>query len=380
MLIEGKAIVKLLYQAWQANNLDDWGLAALIVIGVLLGLVALSRAAGWALRAFKIADAAHPDSVAQNVFDATRLWLLSPIALYAAASTVELPAKLGQLIDVIVIVALMLQAALWINRLMTCYFSKLIDRRRGVDSEAVTILALLGFAARMMVWTFTLLLILNHLDINITALVTGLGIGGVAIALAVQNILGDLFASLSIVLDKPFVIGDFIVVGDCMGAVEHIGLKTTRVRNLSGEVIVFSNADLVKSRLRNYRRMYERRVVFTIGVTYETPADKLRGIPGFLREAVEAEKQVRFDRAHFKEYGPSSLVFEVVYYVLSPDFNVYMDIQQAINFSIFQRFAREHIDFAYPTQTLHLTSIAPLSARQHLNLIRDAPWTKDTIG
>lgn len=372
--------MKLLYQAWHANNLDDWGVAALIVIGVSLGLVALSWGAKWALRAFKVADAARPESIAVKVLAATRLWLLFPIALYAAASAIELPSKLEQLIDVVVIVALMLQTALWVNRLVTCCLAKLIDKRRGVDSEAVTVLTLLGFVARMMVWTLTLLLVLNHLNFNITALVTGLGIGGVAIALAVQNILGDLFASLSIILDKPFVMGDFIIVDDYMGTVEHIGLKTTRVRSLGGELIVFSNADLLKSRIRNYRRMYERRVVFTVGVTYETPADKLRGIPDLLREAVKAEKQVRFDRAHFKEYGPSSLVFEVVYYVLSPDFNVYMDIQQAINFSIFQRFAREHIDFAYPTHALHLKSIAPLPARRHRNSERDAAWTQDAIG
>ena len=367
--------MKLLYQAWLANDLYDWGLAVLVAMGVLLGLVALNRGARRALRAFKVADAARPDSIVEKVLAATKLWLLFPIALYAAASAIELPPKLEQLIDVIVVVALMLQAVLWINRLVTCWLGRLIDKRRGVDSEAVTILALLGFFARMMVWTFTLLLILNHLNFNITALVTGLGIGGVAVALALQNILGDLFASLSIILDKPFVIGDFIIVGDCMGTVKHIGLKTTRVRSLGGELIVFSNTDLLKSRIRNYRRMYERRVVFTVGVAYETPADKLRGIPDLLREAVKAEKPVRFDRAHFKEYGLSSLVFEVVYYVLSADFNVYMDMQQAINLSIFQRFAREHIDFAYPTQTLHLKSIAPLPAKRHLGPERDAAWT-----
>ena len=375
MLTEGNTIVKLLYQAWLANDLYDWGLAVLVAMGVLLGLVALNRGASRALRAFKVADAARPDSIVEKVLAATKLWLLFPIALYAAASAIELPPKLEQLIDVIVVVALMLQAVLWINRLVTCWLGRLIDKRRGVDSEAVTILALLGFFARMMVWTFTLLLILNHLNFNITALVTGLGIGGVAVALALQNILGDLFASLSIILDKPFVIGDFIIVGDCMGTVKHIGLKTTRVRSLGGELIVFSNTDLLKSRIRNYRRMYERRVVFTVGVAYETPADKLRGIPDLLREAVKAEKPVRFDRAHFKEYGLSSLVFEVVYYVLSADFNVYMDMQQAINLSIFQRFAREHIDFAYPTQTLHLKSIAPLPAKRHLGPERDAAWT-----
>jgi small-conductance mechanosensitive channel len=172
------------------------------------------------------------------------------------------------------------------------------------------------------------------------------------VALAAQNILGDLFASASIVLDKPFVMGDFVIVDDHLGTVERIGLKTTRIRSLSGEQLVFSNNDLLQSRIRNFKRMYERRVVFSIGVTYQTPHDKLAEIPALLRAAVEAREQVRFDRAHFKEYGDFSLNFEIVYYVLSPDFNIYMDIQQAINLEIHREFERRDIEFAYPTQTI----------------------------
>ena len=212
----------------------------------------------------------------------------------------------------------------------------------------------LSFIARLVLWATILLLILDNLGVDITALVAGLGIGGVAIALAVQNILGDLFASLSIVLDKPFVLGDFVIVGDLMGSVENIGIKTTRVRSLSGEQLVFSNNDLLTSRIRNFGRMQERRVVFKLGVTYQTPAEKLEGIPGIIREAIEARDKTRFDRSHFASYGDFSLDFETVYYVLSADYNLYMDIQQAINLAIFRRFADEGIEFAYPTQTLFL--------------------------
>jgi len=149
-----------------------------------------------------------------------------------------------------------------------------------------------------------------------------------------------------------------------MGTVEHIGLKSTRIRSLSGEQLVFSNSDLLKSRIRNYKRMYERRVVFSLGVTYETPYEKLERIPALIREIIEAQPQVRFDRAHFKEYGAFSLNFEIVYYVLSPDYNLCMDTQQAINLAIFRRFKEEGIDFAYPTQTLYLQATTPfLSAR-----------------
>ena len=173
-------------------------------------------------------------------------------------------------------------------------------------------------------------------------------------ALAVQNILGDLFASLTIVFDKPFVINDFLILGDYLGRVEHIGLKTTRLRSLSGEQLVISNADLLASRIRNYGRMYERRVAFSIGVVYGTPRKKIIKVPTIIREAVEEHESTRFDRSHFKSYGDFALLFETVYHVLAPDYNIYMDTQQAINLRIYERFEKEGIEFAFPTQTLHL--------------------------
>jgi small-conductance mechanosensitive channel len=203
-----------------------------------------------------------------------------------------------------------------------------------------------------LLWLAILLLALDNLGFNVTALIAGLGVGGVAVALAVQNILGDLFASLSILIDKPFVVGDFIVIDDYMGSVEHVGLKTTRVRSLSGEQLVFSNSDLLKSRLRNYGRMFERRVVFTLGVTYQTPREQLKQIPAILKAAVEAQERTRFDRSHFAKYGDFSLNFETVYYVLGPDYTLYMNIQQAINLYVHEQFEQAGIDFAYPTQTL----------------------------
>jgi small-conductance mechanosensitive channel len=210
----------------------------------------------------------------------------------------------------------------------------------------------MGFVGRLVLWAVVLLLVLDNLGVDVTALVAGLGVGGIAVALAVQNILGDLFASLSIVLDKPFTIGDFLIIDDYLGSVEHIGLKTTRMRSLSGEQLVFSNTDLLKSRIKNYGRMFERRVIFDIGVTYQTPREKLQMIPDIIRSAIEAQEPVRFDRSHFRAYGDFSLSFETVYYVLKPDYNLYMDIQQAINLHIHARFEAEGIEFAYPTQTL----------------------------
>lgn len=352
--------MRLVYQAWHANDFSDWAIAAAIMLGAVLALILFKYGVARAVTALARRTATPFDDFIAEAIRATRIWLLIPLAVYAGASAVTLPPKLEQLIDIVAVVSLMLQTALWANRFVMCWLDRKIENQRGVDGEAVTALTLLGFAARVVVWTLTLLLILDHLHFDITALITGLGIGGVAVALAVQNILGDLFASLSIVLDKPFVVGDFMVVGDLRGTVEYIGLKTTRVRSLDGELIVFSNADLLKSRIRNFKRMRERRVAFTIGVTYQTSADQLARIPQLVREAVESQAQTRFDRAHFQAYGDSALIFEVVYYVLSPDYNTYMDIQQAINLRVFRCFEREHIEFAYPTRTLYLRGGAVL--------------------
>jgi small-conductance mechanosensitive channel len=220
------------------------------------------------------------------------------------------------------------------------------------DAGAVAALDIVGFLVRVSVWAIVFLLALDNLGINITALVAGLGVGGIAVALAAQNIISDLFASLSIVLDRPFVLGDFLVIDDYYGNVEKVGLKTTRVRSLSGEQLVFSNNDLLNSRIRNYGQMVERRIVFEIGVVYDTPHEKLEQIPKIIEDIVIKQELARFDRAHFHQYGAYSLNFEIVYYVESSDYKLYMDIQQAVNLQIFRSFADAGIEFAYPTQTL----------------------------
>jgi small-conductance mechanosensitive channel len=299
---------------------------------------------------------------------ATSLLLLLPLALHAGASALDLPQRLERFIQLAAVIALLLQVGLWANRWLTRWIARKLEVSRAREPREATALGLLGFAARMAAWSLVLLLALGQLGFDITALVAGLGIGGVAVALAVQNILGDLFASLTIVLDKPFAVGDFIVVDELRGEVERVGIKTTRVRSLDGELLVFANSDLLKSRIRNFRQMRERRVLFTVGVTYQTPREKLGAVAQWLREAVEAQPNTRFDRAHFKEYGDSALVFEVVYHVLDRDYNLYMDVQQAINLAVFERFAREGIEFAYPTRTVHLATSAGGAACGELRL------------
>lgn len=349
--------MKAIQDAWQMNGLEAWTLAVAIMLGTALVLEAAKYVALLVLRVVSRRIAISMSTILIDVAHATKVWLLFPVAIYAGASALDLPPRLGTVIDRLAVISVLLQAAVWSSRFIRSWLARRIEERRGMDGESVTVLTLLGILARTVVWVFVLLLILDHLGFDITALVTGLGIGGIAIALAVQSILGDLLASLSIVLDKPFVVGDFIASDGWLGSIERIGIKTTHIRSLSGEQIILSNAELLKMRIHNYKRMQERRVVFGFRVLYETPADALERIPKTVRGIIEAQPNTRVDRAHFQKYGEWSLDFEVVYYVLSPDYNLYMDIQQNINLEIYRVFEREGVGFARPTRTLYVNDV-----------------------
>jgi small-conductance mechanosensitive channel len=308
---------------------------------------------------------------AEQVVDATRLPFMLWVSLLAGVSQLQLSTEQQRWLQYAWIIILVSQVALWANRLITVGVQNAIERNRQTDPAGATHLMLLGLVGRIVLWSIALLVALDNLGFNITTLMASLGIGGIAVALATQNILGDVFSSVSIALDKPFVIGDFIIVDNFMGTVEYVGMKTTRIRSLSGEQIVFSNSELLKTRIRNFKRMMERRVVFEFGIAYETPTETVEAVSGMIREIVEQHPTLtRFDRAHFKAYGDSALMFEVVYYMLDPDFNKYMDVQQAINLEMLRRFRAQGISFAYPTRTLHIVgnpapaqgSAAPVAA------------------
>jgi small-conductance mechanosensitive channel len=224
-----------------------------------------------------------------------------------------------------------------------------IEKDQGDDATTLDALGLIG---KIALWIILALIILDNLEVEINSLITSLGIGGIAVALAVQNILGDLFSSMSITFDKPFAIGDFIVVDEFAGDVEQIGLKSTIIRSLSGEELVFSNTDLLNSRIRNYKRLEKRRISFDFGVVYGTPADTLLKIPRVVEEVIKGINQVEFDRAHFKKLGDFSLEFSVVYDVLVPEYDIYMDIQQQINLALYQKMEEMGVDFAFPTTTV----------------------------
>jgi len=248
----------------------------------------------------------------------------------------------------------------WSSTLIEFLIIRLYEKADSEEVDELTTRATLPailITVKVVLFLVFLLLGLENFGINVTALIAGLGVGGIAIGLASQKILGDLFASISIVLDKPFRVGDFIRFNDVSGTVMHIGMKSTRIRSLSGEEIVLSNSDLLNGRINNFRKMQERRVSFNIGVLYQTSQDQLKRIPEIIQKVIEATPNTRFDRAHFFQFGGSSLDFQIVYFVLSNDFLTYMNAQQIINLNLFKKFEEEKIGFAYPTQSIFVEDV-----------------------
>ena len=257
------------------------------------------------------------------------------------------------------IVSIIVMTILVVRTIISAINHGLVSFLKKSDDAAQSEKQLKGIRGlvNLVIWAVTIVFLLDNLGVKISAVVAGLGIGGIAVALAAQAVLGDLFSYFVIFFDKPFKIGDFIIVGDKVGVVEYTGIKTTRIRALSGEQIVFSNTDLTNSRVHNYKKMERRRVVFKLGVVYQTPSRKLKMIPQIVKEIIEKQADAVFDRGHFASYGDFSLNFEFVYYVTGSDYNKYMDIQQSINLTIFEAFEREEIEFAYPSQTLFVNKV-----------------------
>lgn len=342
----------ILAREYLGNPLGAWAFAAALLLGVYFALVLARRLLVRRLERSAATTATMVDDVALDGMRRTRKIFLFVLALAAASLALEIPEARRTLIEKLAKLVFLLQAASWGSGAITFWIARLTRERTERDKASLATINLLGILARLVLFVLLFLLALQSFGIDVTALITGLGIAGVAVALAVQNVLGDLLASLSIALDKPFVIGDFIVVDTMKGTVEEIGIKTTRVRSLSGEQLVFSNAELLKARIANFGRMSERRVAFTLTVEYSTPPELVERIPGMVREIVTAESMTRFDRSHFNAFGDSALLIETVYFVLSPDYNVHADIQQRIYLAILRRFGAEGIAFAFPTRSV----------------------------
>jgi small-conductance mechanosensitive channel len=339
------------------NSFASWSMALAIMTALFAGLVTARRLVRRYHQKLLATDKTEFTEVPLEVLSRTTVLFFLVLSVFTGLRTLTMSPGAELVLRSALTIALFWQAGVWISAAATGWLDRRRRRSSSTDRAIVGSLGVIGFIVRVVVWALVALLTLDNLGIDVTALVAGLGIGGIAVALAVQNILGDLFASLSITFDKPFLVGDFLIVDDFLGSVEYIGIKTTRLRSLGGEQIIMSNANLLNSRMRNYGRMMERRVVFATSVTYETPIEKLERIAPLIREIVEAQTDTRFDRCHFAKHAVSSLDFETVYYVLSPDFNRYMDIQQAINLRLHRELARLGVEFAYPAQKLFVSRV-----------------------
>jgi small-conductance mechanosensitive channel len=340
---------------WLGNTVRTWLVALVILAAAVTALVAFKALIVGRFFKFAARTTNEVDDLVVELLKRTRLTVMIILAVAAVGFLMlELAPSLRTAIKVVAVIALFFQGMSWGNGIISFWMQRYATRRGMTTGPSAATVGAMVVLVRFVLFLVLFLFALDNLGFEITPLITGLGIGGIAVALAVQNILGDLFAALSIVLDKPFAVGDFIVIDTHSGTVEHVGLKSTRLRSLSGEQIIIGNADLLKARINNYQRMVERRAVFPFGVIYDTSPEQLSRIPGIVRDAVVRQKMTRFDRSHFKRYGDSGLEFETVYWVLSADYNLYMDIQQAINLEILTRFSAEKIQFAYPTRTMQM--------------------------
>jgi len=273
---------------------------------------------------------------------------------YLAARFLNMGAFLDNIIRIAAVILLSIFTIRVVSSLARFFITNRLIKREKDEKRLHTFKSIIPMV-NIIIWIIGALFLMGNLGFDISTVVAGLGIGGIAVALAAQTVLGDMFSYFSILLDRPFELGDFIIVGDFTGTVEKIGVKTTRIRSLGGEQLIFSNTDLTNSRVRNYKRMQTRRVVFSFGVVYETPLARLKQIPAIVKEIIDAlGGDAVFDRAHFQKYGNFSLDFEAVYIAQTADYNRYMDLQQAINLALFERFRKEKIEFAYPTQVVYV--------------------------
>jgi small-conductance mechanosensitive channel len=345
--------LEILDRVFLGNSISDYAVALLILAISILFVKIIVRYFVGRLKKIAKKTATTFDDFLIKVLEKIGLPVLYISCFYVSAKTLKLPSAAGSLVNILEMIVITFFAArimvMLVGWSINVYFVK-----RQQDPTVIRSLDGMLWAFKIVIWVLAIVILLDNLGYKVSTIIAGLGIGGIAVAIAAQALLKDFFSYFSIVFDHPFKIGDFIIIGDFMGTVEYIGIKTTRIRSLGGEQVVFSNTDLTDSRVRNYRAMEKRRVLFRLRVTYQASLKQLKEIPGIIENIIKSVKETAFDRAHFFSYGDFSLVFEIVYFVLSPDYNKYMDIQQEINFAIKEEFEKHGIEFAYPTQTLYL--------------------------
>ena len=346
-------IVDILQREFYHNRVSDYLVCLAIIAGGVLFIWAVEALALRRLKKWADTTSTTIDNFLIGRVRSTGLPLAYLGLFQAALRTLSLTPRVERILDGAGIVLLTLLSIAFVVALIRYAFEEYI-RKRGEDASRDRALKGVIGIAKVLVWVAGTLFLLDNLGFRISTVVAGLGIGGIAVALAAQTVLGDLFAYFTILFDRPFEIGDFVVVGEFQGTVERLGIKTTRLASLGGEQIVMSNKDLTDSRVRNYKRMARRRVVFRVGVTYQTPAEHLGEIPGIVADIFREIEGIALDRVHFFSFGDYSLVYEIVYFVDGNDFPRYMDAQQKVNLRIYEEFGKRRIEFAYPTQTLYL--------------------------
>jgi small-conductance mechanosensitive channel len=342
------------------NTVRAWLVSAGIAVVVYLALVLIKGLVVSRLGKLAARTENDVDDAVVEVIRNTRSFFLIALAVYAGIRGINVHPRLIGPLEKFLELLILFQIGLWASGLVAFLVTKSLEKRdHASDRIGVAALRAIGVGAKVIAWIIVTLVALQAIfNRSFTTLVTGFGIGGIAIALAVQNILGDLLAAVAIVFDRPFDVGDTIQVDQMVGKVEQIGLKTTRLRSTTGEQLILGNGELLKSRLRNYRRMYERRGLLLVDVEYSTDPAIVERIPTMLRHIVEAEGgSVRFERSHFAGFMENALRIETVYFVLDPDYNRYMDVQQSINLAVLRKFRAEKIEFAFPTRTVELKMI-----------------------
>jgi small-conductance mechanosensitive channel len=346
-----KAVQEFLNQTYWGNTIEAYFIAlGILIIGVIvvkiLQKIVLYRLKKWAAKTDTNLDDLLIKSIEKSIIP-----LLFFGVLYSAVTSLTLMPRVSKIIEIASLFITTFFIVRFISSTILLTLSYFIKKQERGEEKARQLRGM-TVLINIFVWVIGIVFLMDNLGFDISAVVAGLGIGGIAIALAAQTILGDLFSYFVIFFDRPFEVGDFITVQDKVGTVEYTGIKTTRIRALTGEQLVFSNTDLTNSRIHNFKKMQERRVVFKLGVIYQTTTAQLEEIPKLVRGIIESHSDVRFDRGHFASYGDFSLNFEFVYFVISSDYVKYMDTQQSINFQIYKEFEKRGIEFAYPTQTL----------------------------
>ncbi|MEL6581920.1 MAG: mechanosensitive ion channel family protein [Cyanobacteria bacterium J06621_12] len=336
------------------NQLYDYLIAAVILFISVISIRIIKRSAFKSLRNWAAKTENIYDDAIINILERYLIPIAQVASLYLALENLVLNPILKRAVDVMAVVIFSILAIRLISAgleyLLKIYWINYQPDNVNLEQSINALIP----ALRILVWLIGVVFLLDNLGFDISAVVASLGIGGVAIALASQGVLQDLFCYFAILLDRPFELGDFIIVGDYLGTVEYVGIKTTRLRSINGEQIIMANSDLVGSRIRNYKRMRQRRIVFKFGVVYQTSAEQLAQIPHLLQEIISKTENASCDRAHFAGYGNYSLDFEVVYFINTNDYSVYMNAQQSINLAVKAKFSECGIEFAHPTQINYL--------------------------